>query len=100
MTSGFSDVGAPFEYPEPLRPARRTGVLAAAAAQGWAGAKDRTISGRLPSALIEAAKARSGIASDSELLTYALAKVALEDEFGPALLARKGSVPKDVALDV
>ena len=50
--------------------------------------------------LIEAAKARTGIQSDSELLLYALSKVALEDDFGSQLLARKGSVPKDVVLDV
>jgi hypothetical protein len=64
------------------------------------GARDKTISGRVPSALVEAAKGRSGIRSDSELLVYALSRVALEDDFGPTLLSMKGSVPKDVALDV
>ena len=48
--------------------------------------------------LISAAKAKSGIDSQTELLEYALSKVALEDDFGKKLLARKGSVPDDVEL--
>jgi hypothetical protein len=30
---------------------------------------------------------------------YALAKVALEDDFGAKLVARKGSIPPDLKLD-
>jgi hypothetical protein len=33
-------------------------------------------------------------------LLYALSKVALEDDFGPRLLALKDSVPRDLTLDV
>ena len=100
MASAVSDVRVEFDWPEPARPDRRDEVLRAADQQGLLGAKDKTIGGRVPSALIEAAKARTGIQSDSELLLYALSKVALEDDFGSQLLARKGSVPKDVVLDV
>jgi hypothetical protein len=100
MASGVSEVSVAFDWPEPGRPDRRAGVLATARQHGLIGSKDRTIGGRVPSALVEAAKARSGIQSDSELLLYALSKVALEDDFGPSLLALKGSVPKDVELDV
>jgi hypothetical protein len=100
MPSGFSDASVPFEFPAPFSSDRRADVLGTAETMGWAGPKDRTISGRVSSALLQAAKQRSGIRSDSELLVYALAKVALEDDFGPRLLARKGSVPKDIALDV
>ncbi len=100
MTSDVSEASVAFDWPEPARPDRRAGVIAMARELDLLGTKDRTIGGRVPSALVEAAKARSGIASDSELLLYALSKVALEDDFGQRLLAMKGSVPKDVALDV
>jgi hypothetical protein len=100
MPSGVSEASVAFDWGDPAQPDRRTSVLATARQQGLIGTKDKTISGRIPSALVEVAKARSGISSDSELLLYALSKVALEDDFGPRLLALKGSVPKDVVLDV
>lgn len=100
MAIGVSDMSVDFDWPGPPQPDRRAGVLSVARDRGLIGAKDRTLGGRVPSALVEAAKARSGIQSDSELLLYALAKVALEDDFGASLLALKGSVPKDVELDV
>jgi hypothetical protein len=101
MAFGFSDVSVEFDFSDmPRRPDRRSSVLGAAEANGWTGARDKTIGGRVPSALLQAAKDRSGIRSDSELLIYALSKVALEDDFGLTLLSLKGSVPKDVALDV
>jgi hypothetical protein len=49
--------------------------------------------------LIRLAKERSGLTSDTQLLEYALAKVALEDDFGPKILARTGRVAKDVDLE-
>ncbi len=57
------------------------------------------IGGRIRRDLVAAAKAKSGIASDTELLEYALAKVALEDDFGATLVQRKGRVAKDVDLE-
>ncbi len=100
MSSGFSEASVDFEFPAAARPDRRASVLAAVRQQGLIGNKDRTIGGRVPTALVEAAKARSGIQSDSELLLYALSKVALEDDFADRMLALKGSVPKDVMLDI
>lgn len=79
---------------------RMTGILATAREEGLLGARDRTIGGRVPAPLVEAAKARSGIQSDSELLLYALSKVAVEDDFGRRLVARKGRLSGDVTLDV
>ena len=70
--------------------ARREGLLA--------GVNDR-IAARIRKPLIDAAKARSGIKSDTELLEYALACVALEDDFGKKLVARAGSIPKDIDLE-
>jgi hypothetical protein len=79
---------------------RRTDTFATARGEGLLGVRDRTIGGRVPTPLVEMAKARSGIQSDSELLLYALSKVAIEDDFGGKLVARKGRVSKDVVLDV
>jgi hypothetical protein len=76
------------------------GVLAAAQAEGLLGAKDTTIGGRVRAPLVEAAKSRSGIRSDSELLLYALSKVALEDDFGRKLVARKGRVSRNARLGI
>jgi hypothetical protein len=103
--SGFSEARAEFQFPEPPEadrrtPDRRASTLAAVREQGLLGTRNKTIGGRVPSALVEAAKARSGIQSDSELLLYALSKVALEDDFAEKILARKGTVPKDVVLDI
>jgi hypothetical protein len=100
MISGVSETGVSFDWGDPPGPDRRSGTLTAADQQGLLGTKDKTIGGRVPSALVEAAKARSGIRSDSELLLYALSKVALEDDFGDRLLSLKGSIPKNIALDV
>lgn len=44
-------------------------------------------------------KKKSGITSDTELIEYALAEVALEDDFGTRLIRRKGLVAKDVDLE-
>ena len=87
--------------PAALTPGNRlASTLATARDDGLLGARDRTIGGRVPAPLVEAAKARSGIRSDSELLLYALSKVAVEDDFGRRLVGRKGRVPRDVELDI
>jgi hypothetical protein len=49
--------------------------------------------------LLAAAKKKSGIASNTELLEYALAKVALEDDFGTKLVRRKGRIAQDIDLE-
>lgn len=75
-------------------------VLNQAAEEGLLGGqKDSRITGRVPSKLIEAAKARTSFASDTELVTYALAKVALEDDFGEVLLSLKGTVSPALDLE-
>lgn len=73
---------------------RQSMLVQAAQERGLLGAKDRQLGGRFSDTLIEEAKRVSGITENTELLTYALIKVALEDEFGARLLARKGKVPK------
>jgi hypothetical protein len=73
-----------------LQTVRGAGLLTGASAR---------IAARMPRQLIEAAKARTGITSDTKLLEYALARVALEDDFGMKLVARKGRLPGDVDLE-
>jgi len=80
-------------------PYRRAVLMKAAEDQGLLGPKDRTIGGRVPDALLQEAKRNSGITETSELLTYALVQVALEDNFGAKLMARRGTVPKGVLFE-
>jgi hypothetical protein len=95
------------------RPARVVGVDAATEARRlrrklvietaqqaglFEGANSR-IGGRIRENLVQRAKEQSGISSDTELLEYALAKVALEDDFGAKILARKGRVSRDIDLE-
>ncbi len=79
---------------------RRANVLTAARAEGLLDSKDTTITGQLPNRLVEAAKARSGARTDAELLLYALSKVAVEDDFGRRLVARKGRLAKATLLGI
>jgi hypothetical protein len=76
-------------------------VIAAARAEGLipAADKDARVSGRVHRTLLEAAKQRAGLTSETALLEYALAKVALEDDFGDAFARLRGSVSKDLELE-
>ena len=75
-----------------IEQARAVGLLGAA--------KNTRLSGRVSSELIEAAKKRAHVTSDTELLELALSRLALEDDFGARLVARKGSVPSDLDLGI
>jgi len=78
---------------------RSTAILLAAKTAGYLrGEKSERVGGRVSPHLLSAAKDKSGIESQTELLEYALSKVALEDDYGPKLLARKGRVSEDVEL--
>jgi hypothetical protein len=78
---------------------RRDAVLETAKNAGLLAGANGRIAARIRRHLVNAAKARSGIKSDTELLEYALARVALEDDFGQKLIARQGRVPGDVDLE-
>jgi hypothetical protein len=78
---------------------RRRAVLETARDAGLLAGASGRIAGRIRKHLVDAAKARSGIKSDTELLEYALARVALEDDFGQKLIAREGRVPPDLDLE-
>jgi hypothetical protein len=76
------------------RSGRLAAFIQAAEDRGLLGSKDRQLGGRFSGALIDEAKRVSGISENTDLLTYALVRVALEDDFGERLLARKGRIPK------
>jgi hypothetical protein len=78
---------------------RRKAVAVAAREAGLLAGGNSQIGARVPRHLLDVAKARSGITSTTDLVEYALAKLALEDDFGAKLVARKGSIPKDIDLE-
>ena len=61
--------------------------------------KDARVSGASHRTLLDAAKQRTGITSETALLEYALAKVAIEDDFGARLVRLRGRVSQDVDLE-
>ncbi len=61
--------------------------------------KDARISGRVSATLLGAAKKRTRIVSDTELIELALSRLVLEDDFGRKFVRRKGSVPESVDLE-
>lgn len=61
--------------------------------------KDAKVSGRIHRRLLEAAKQRTGIRSETALIEYALAKIAIEDDFGAHLARLRGTVAKDADLE-
>jgi len=73
-------------------------VIEAAARQGLLGQRSSRIAGRVSQALVEQAKKRTGIESDSELIKFALASVALEDRFSAVFEKSRGSVDPDLKL--
>jgi hypothetical protein len=78
---------------------RRRTVIDTARQLGLLEGENGRIGGRIRRDLIAAAKEKSGIAADTELLEYALAKVALEDDYGAKLVRRKGRVARDIDLE-
>jgi hypothetical protein len=84
---------------EDLASEARAAVIGEAASIGMLAGTRRPVGVRLPEGLIAAARRRSGAQSLTELVEYALAKVALEDDFGPRLLAREGSISPDLDLE-
>lgn len=79
--------------------ARVAATLGTAAAAGLTqGRKGKRLSGRAHERLFAAAAERSGL-DGSELLEYALAKVALEDDFAEKLLALEGKISRDLDLE-
>ena len=74
------------------RKERVAAVMARAEQSGLLSEKTGRIAGRVSADLVRQAKARSGLASDTELVEFALASIALEDDFAEAFRAAKGTV--------
>src|SRR5215813_794137 len=63
------------------------------------GTRTKVVRGRMPEALVNKAKARTGIKSDTDLLEVALANLAVADDFPEWLLSQKNRVTKDLDLE-
>ena len=68
----------------------RTGVLE--------GPKNTRVTVRIQDRLLEAARKRSGIAGESELVTAGLALLAAEQDFGAWLVRQRGALTDDFDL--
>ena len=80
---------------------RRIGeALSIAEEQGLlGGGRSLMVRGRMPSLLVEQAKKKTGIQSDSKLIEAALANIAVADDYADWLLAQRGTVSKDLDLE-
>ncbi|PYE89518.1 hypothetical protein [Phyllobacterium leguminum] len=72
-----------------VKVARQTGLI---------GEKSARIAGRVSPILVEEAKKRTGLQSDTDLIEFALANVAIEDNFAEEFKKLEGTV--DPTLDL
>ena len=75
-----------------VRETRVQAVMAAAERSGLLQEKSSRIAGRISPALIRQAKEHSGIETDTDLLEFALANIALDDHFAESFKAARGTV--------
>lgn len=73
-------------------------ILESARGAGLLEQKTARISGRISPALIAQAKRRTGMTSDSELIEFALASVALDDPFMEVFRQVRGTIDADIDL--
>lgn len=73
--------------------------MRAARASGLMGEKSARMGGRFSPALIAQAKRRTGIETDTDLLEFALANIALEDNFTADFRKLHATVDPDLDLD-
>ena len=74
-----------------LESARAAGLLG--------GAKNARVAGRVSAELVAAAKKSADLSSDSDVIEIALAKLAMEDDFGAKLVRNKGAVPRELDIE-
>lgn len=63
------------------------------------GSRTHVLRGRMPVGLVEQAKLKTGISSDSKLLEAALANLAVSDDYGQWLLSQRGTVNPELDLE-
>src|SRR5262252_7484893 len=78
--------------------ARFEAVMRAAEQSGLLREKSSRIGGRVSSALVRQAKRQTGIETDTDLIEFALATVALEDNFAEAFKEARGRVDLELKL--
>ena len=78
--------------------ARFEAVMQAAEQSGLLGEKSGRISGRVSPALVRQAKRQTGIGTDTDLIEFALATVALEDNFAETFKESRGKVDPELKL--
>ena len=85
---------------EPSVRGRVGDALSIAGLQGLlSGGRTLTVRGRMPSLLVEQAKKKTGIQSDSKLIEAALATIVAADDYADWLLAQRGTVSKALDLE-
>jgi hypothetical protein len=82
----------------PVSKARFEAVMQAAEQSGLLGEKSGRIGGRVSSALVRQAKRQTGIETDTDLIEFALASVALEDESAEVFRKSRGKVDPELKL--
>jgi hypothetical protein len=78
--------------------ARFEAVMQAAEQSGLLSQKSGRIGGRVSPALVKQAKRQTGIETDTDLIEFALATVALEDNFAEIFRASRGKVDPELKL--
>jgi hypothetical protein len=85
---------------DPIVSARLTFALRVLAQAGQlVGARTKRMSARVDPGLLKAAKSKTGLKNDSDLISAALAVIAASDDFGPWFAAQAGRLSKDFTLD-
>jgi hypothetical protein len=64
------------------------------------GTRSRRLSARVDPGLVDAARDKTGLSNDSDLVNAALAVIAAPDDFGPWFAAQSGRLPKDFELEL
>jgi hypothetical protein len=83
-----------------LAATRNRATLESARAAGLLGGpKSARVAGRVSAELVAAAKRSAGVISDTDVIEIALAKLALEDDFGAKLVRNKGAVPRELDIE-
>jgi hypothetical protein len=86
---------------DPMTSARIKFALSTLMAKGQlTGARTKRLSTRVDPGLIKAARSKTGLNSNSELVNAALAVLAMPDDFGPWFAAQAGRLPKDFELEL
>lgn len=77
----------------------RAALDSARAAGLLGGARSARVAGRVPVELVAAAKESAGLSSDTDLIEVALARLAMEDDFGAKLVRDKGTLPREIDVE-